>query len=65
MNSQWKLTLNDAIGKIERGEWNFYVAVDGDPVWVEVAVSRYSSKYLKTVPDGDLPNNLPSLPECP
>jgi hypothetical protein len=61
----WKLTLDDAIGKIERGEWNFYVSVDGESVWVEVAVSRYGNKYLKTVPDGEMPNNLLSLPECP
>lgn len=60
----WKLTLDDAIGRIERGEWNFYVSVGGEIVWVEVAVSRYGNKYLKTVPDGEMPNNLLSLPEC-
>lgn len=62
---RWKLTLDDAIGKIERGEWKFYVSVNGDSVWVVVATSRYGKKYLKTVPDGDQPNNLLSLPECP
>lgn len=63
---QWKLPLNDAIGKIERGEWSFYVSrPQGDTVWVEVAVSRYGNKYLKTEADGDEPNNLLSLPECP
>tara|TARA_R110000787_G_scaffold42533_1_gene104565 strand:+ start:255 stop:536 length:282 start_codon:yes stop_codon:yes gene_type:complete len=63
--NQWKLTLDDAIGKIERGEWKFYVSVGGDSVWVDVAVSASGNKYLKTRPDGDMPNNLLSLPECP
>lgn len=62
----WKLTLDDAIGKIERREWEFYVErPQGDRVWVEVAVSRFGNKYLKTDADGDAPNNLLSLPECP
>ncbi|MBX5217866.1 DUF3892 domain-containing protein [Rhizobium sp. NLR9a] len=63
---QWKLTLDDAISKIERGEWAFYIdRPRGDRVWVEVAVSRFGNKYLKTDADGDEPNNLLSLPECP
>jgi hypothetical protein len=65
VTKQWKLTLDDAIGKIERDEWAFYVSVDGDSVWVVVAVSQHGNKYLKTEPDGDEPNNLLSLPECP
>ncbi|MCB1463845.1 MAG: DUF3892 domain-containing protein [Nitratireductor sp.] len=66
VTSQWKLTLDDAIGKIERGEWAFYVERPaGDTVWVEVAISRFGNKYLKTEADGDEPNNLLSLPECP
>jgi len=63
--SAWKLTQEDAIGKIERREWNFYVSVRGKSVWVVVATSRYGNKYLKTEADGDAPNNLLSLPECP
>jgi len=63
--SQWKITLADAIGKIEKGEWRFYVEQPrNDKVWVEVAVSRFGNKYLKTEADGDEPNNLLSLPEC-
>ncbi len=65
-SSQWKLTLADAIGKIERSEWDFYVdRPSGDRVRVVVAVSRFGNKYLKTEADGDEPNNLLSLPECP
>ncbi|MBA4156890.1 MAG: DUF3892 domain-containing protein [Gemmatimonadetes bacterium] len=28
------------------------------------ATSRFGKKYLKTEADGELPNNLLSLPEC-
>jgi hypothetical protein len=31
---------------------------------VIVAISRYGHKYLKTVADGEQPNNLLSLYEC-
>jgi len=66
VTKQWKVTLAEAIGMIERGEWQFYVDRPiGDSVWVKVAVSRYGNKYLKTDADGDAPNNLLSLPECP
>ena len=29
------------------------------------AFSRFGHKYLKTMADGEHPNNLLSLPECP
>jgi hypothetical protein len=65
--SQWKLTQQEAIDYIERGEWKFWVKPPGftSSVWVIVAVSRYGYKYLKTAADGENENNLLSLPECP
>lgn len=64
--SQWRLTLSDAIEKIERKEWSFYVSRPrGDTVQVVVAISRFGNNYLKTTADADEPNNLLSLPECP
>ena len=63
--TRWKLSLSAAIAGIERGEWSFYVSVEGDSVWVMVAISAAGNKYLKTENDGDQPNNLLSLPECP
>jgi hypothetical protein len=64
--SQWKLTVAEAIQLIERREWRFFVERPrGDRVWVVVAVSKYGNKYLRTEADGDEPNNLLSLPECP
>jgi hypothetical protein len=62
---RWKLTQPDAIAGIEAGKWRFYVSVGGQSVWVVVATSRYGNKYLKTESDGEQPNNLLSLPECP
>ena len=62
---RWKLTQEQAIKDIETGKYSFYVSVQGRSVNVIVAVSRYGNKYLKTVADGEQPNNLLSLPECP
>ena len=63
--TRWKLPLDQAIAGVERGEWQFYVSVNGQSVWVIVAVSAAGNKYLKTQNDGEQPNNLLSLPECP
>jgi Protein of unknown function (DUF3892) len=64
--ARWKLSQPDAIAGIERGEGDFYVERPaGDRVEVIVAVSAYGNKYLKRTADGDQPNNLLALPECP
>jgi hypothetical protein len=62
--SRWYLTEADAIAYIENGTYQFYVSVGGKSVWVIVA-TRLGRKYLKTEADGEAPNNLLSLPECP
>jgi len=63
---RWRLTLDEAIRGIERGEWSFYVERPaGDRVDVVIATSAYGNRYLKTTADGEQPNNLLSLPECP
>ncbi|WP_298670463.1 DUF3892 domain-containing protein [uncultured Sphingomonas sp.] len=62
---RWKLTQPQAIQAIESGAAQFFVSVGGWSVWVIVSVSASGNKYLKTQNDGDQPNNLLSLPECP
>lgn len=65
VTSQWKLTLDDAIGKIERGEWQFYTLSPQGHRQNVVVATRLGRKYLKTEADHDTPDNLLSLPECP
>lgn len=61
----WKVSETAAIAGIEAGTRSFYVErPTGDRVNVVVA-RRLGVKYLKTTADGDQPNNLLSLPECP
>ncbi len=64
-SSQWKMTLNEAIGKIESGEQVFFVQAHRRTVGVIVAVIPSGEKYLKTKADGDQPDTLLRLPECP
>lgn len=64
-NTRWKLSQQDAIAGIETDKWQFYVDRGGRRVNVIVAVSPWNHKYLKTEDDGEQPNNLLSLPECP
>lgn len=64
--TRWKLSLDDAIRGVESGKYRFYVERPaGQRVWVVVAISASGRKYLKTENDGQQPNNLLSLPECP
>jgi hypothetical protein len=62
--SRWKLSEEEAIAGIESGKWTFYVFAGGKRADVIVAKSAQGNKYLKTVSDGEQPNNLLSLPEC-
>jgi uncharacterized protein DUF3892 len=62
---RWKMTQLDAIGAIRRGEYQFSISVDGRSIRVLVAKSPSGNAYLKAETDGEQPNSLLSLPECP
>lgn len=62
---RWIATQEQAITWIENCQYSFFVRMGGRDVRVVVAESRYGNKYLKTEADGEQPNNLLSLPECP
>lgn len=61
----WKLTVLDAIRKIENNEWTFYTLVNGKRAGVGVRTSTSGRKYLQTHADGYWNNNLLALAECP
>lgn len=63
--ARWKLSQPEAIRQIESKESSFYVNQGGKVAWIIVAISTYGHKYLKTQNDGEQPDNLLSLPECP
>jgi len=64
--TRWKLSEQEAIAGILAGKWRFYVErPPGHRVYVVIATSPYGHQYLKTEADGEQPNNLLSLPECP
>ena len=59
-----RLTVQEAIERIESRQDSFYVSKGGSMVDLIVSVSRCGNKYIKTNPDAYDPNNLLSLPEC-
>lgn len=65
-NTRWKITQQEAIRFIRAGTYQFYtIDVYGRRAEVIVATSRFGNAYIKTTSDGDEPNNLLSLSECP
>lgn len=63
--TRWKMPESDAIQHIKNGTYSFYVDRGGHIVDVIIAKSQHGREYLKTTADGEQPNNLLSLPECP
>lgn len=58
-------TEDEVIDRIENHRDSFYVErPSGHVIDLEVA-ERDGKKYVKTIPDGEKPDNLLSLPPCP
>jgi hypothetical protein len=64
-SSRWYATQQQAITWIENRQFELFVRAGGREVKVVVAISRFGHKYIKTEADGEQPDNLLSLPECP
>jgi hypothetical protein len=62
--TRWRMTEAAAIQSIKAGKFAFYVEAGGRVVNVIIA-SRLGREYLKTEADGQQPDNLLSLQECP
>jgi hypothetical protein len=63
--SHWTLTHEQAVSQIEDGTCAFYIErVGGRRSDVIVAVDLHGHKYLKTVADGQQPDQLLHLPAC-
>jgi hypothetical protein len=63
--NQHRFNEAEAIALIEGKSADFYVErPDGHAVEVIVEISSEGHKFLKTVADGEKPNNLLSLPRC-
>lgn len=63
---RWKYKQEDAITWTEDGTFAYYVInQEGKEIDVIVARNEHGHKYLKTEADGEQPDNLLNLPECP
>jgi len=61
----WSMSHEGAIRGIEDGKYSFFMNRGGNVINVIVAISQNGNKYLKTFADGEQPNNLLTLPDCP
>jgi Protein of unknown function (DUF3892)/Common central domain of tyrosinase len=59
---RWGLSVQEAIDRIDSGQWTFYVEQPANDRVLIVVAQREGRRYLKTTPDRDKPNNLLALP---
>lgn len=64
-NSYHTFSEARVIALIESGQDTFYAERPDGHVAEIIVAERLGEKYLKTVPDGERPNNLDWLPDCP
>jgi hypothetical protein len=62
---RWRLSVPQALAELDRGEVFYVEEPTGDRVEVTSDVTPRGRRFLRTVADGDRPNNLSRLPSCP
>ncbi len=63
--TRWTMTQDQAIQAIKDGRYSFYVEPAPGRLVDVVIARRLGREYLKTTADGDQPDNLLALRECP
>jgi HPP family/Protein of unknown function (DUF3892) len=63
--SRWKLSEDEAIAAIKDGRWTFWTRCNGQNARVMIAKNGQSREFLTTEMEGDQPDHLLALPECP
>jgi hypothetical protein len=63
--ARWKIPHEEAIRDIESGKAGYYCDRGGHSYLVVVATDKSGAKFIKTVIDGDVPDSLLELPDCP
>jgi hypothetical protein len=64
LNQKWEASVPNAIARIEAGTHQFFVTQGFDTAEIGVVKMPNGTKYLRTIKDGTLTDNLLSLPEC-
>lgn len=62
---RWRLSVPQALAELDRGQAFYVEEPTGDRVEVVSDVTPKGRRFLRTVADGDRPNNLSRLPSCP
>ena len=62
---RWRRAEADAIADIESGRVAYFVERPAGHRVDVIVATRLGRKYLKTTADGESPDNLLALPECP
>jgi hypothetical protein len=62
---RWKLSLEDAIREIESGKASYYCDAGGQSYLMIVAKDQSGAKLIKCLIDGEAPESLLKLPDCP
>jgi Protein of unknown function (DUF3892) len=62
---RWQKTVPEAILEMRQRGVHFYVTEGEHEVPLVITTDKSGHRYLRTQADGDKPDHLLSLPECP